>query len=39
MRPRTALFTLLIAAGCSSGPKYKIDDATLAQIPVQEKQG
>jgi len=29
---------VLWLAACGSGPKYKIDDATLAQIPVQEKQ-
>jgi outer membrane protein TolC len=25
--------------GCSSGPKYRIDDATLASIPLADKQG
>lgn len=42
MRPRlrhTLFIALLAAGGCSSGPKYKIDDSVFAQIPVQEKQG
>lgn len=29
----------LFAFGCGSGPKYRIDDSTLAQIPLAEKQG
>src|SRR5581483_2719794 len=29
----------LLLAGCGSGPKYKIDDNTLAQVPLAEKQG
>lgn len=39
MRLRHFLVAALLAAGCSSGPKYKIDDSVFAQIPVQEKQG
>jgi hypothetical protein len=38
MRARDASLVLFLAA-CGGGPKYKIDDAALAQIPVQEKQG
>ncbi len=29
----------LTLAGCSSGAKYKVDDASLASVPVEEKQG
>ncbi len=39
MRARDAVLTLLLVSGCGSGPKYKIDDNTLAQVPVTEKQG
>jgi hypothetical protein len=28
---------LMLAAGCASGPKYKIDESVLAQIPTSEK--
>jgi len=28
----------LLLVGCSSGPKYRIDDRALAQIPTEEKQ-
>jgi hypothetical protein len=38
MRARNYVVVLLLSA-CGGGPKYKIDDSTLAQIPVQEKQG
>ena len=35
----TLVFTSFIfAAGCGSGPKYKVDDALLADIPVAEKE-
>jgi hypothetical protein len=33
------ILVALLLAGCSSGPKYKIDDNTLAQVPLAEKQG
>jgi len=36
MRELGLLCMMLI--GCSSGPKYKIDDSVLAQIPTAEKQ-
>ena len=42
MRARDAVSLLLSFVGllgCGSGPKYKVDDATLAQIPLAEKQG
>src|SRR5262245_15378773 len=39
MRAREVLFFTLFLGACSSGPKYRIDDNTLAQIPLQEKQG
>jgi hypothetical protein len=40
MRARNAGLALFaFVAACSSGPKYKIDDNTLASIPVGEKQG
>lgn len=29
--------SLVLGAGCGGGPKYKIDDAVLADIPVAEK--
>ena len=29
---------VFLLAACSSGPKYKIDDSVLAQIPLAEKQ-
>src|SRR5438270_7684090 len=29
---------LLWVVGCSSGPKYRVDDMTLAKIPLAEKQ-
>ena len=35
----TLVFTSFIfAAGCGSGPKYKVDDALLADVPVAEKE-
>jgi outer membrane protein TolC len=38
MRARNAVLVAVLVGGCSSGPKYKIDDASLAQIPLAEKQ-
>jgi hypothetical protein len=35
----TLFVATLAVAGCSSGPKYKIDDSVFAQIPINEKQG
>lgn len=29
---------VMLLAGCASGPKYKIDESVLAQIPTAEKQ-
>jgi hypothetical protein len=39
MRARSAAVLALSLAACSSGPKYKVDDQTLATIPVDQKQG
>jgi|GEM_PF-2523671 len=36
---RIQLAGALLLAACSSTPKYVIDDALLAQIPINEKQG
>ena len=33
------LGAVLLLVGCSSGPKYKIDDNSLASVPLAEKQG
>ena len=40
MRARSVLTLTvgLLLSGCSSGPKYRIDDQTLAQVPLAEKQ-
>jgi hypothetical protein len=35
---RKLYLAVLLAAACSSGPKYTIDDSVLAQIPLAEKQ-
>lgn len=32
------LASFVFSAGCSSGPKYKIDEALLADVPVAEKE-
>ena len=37
--PSILLATCLLGPGCSSGPKYKIDDMLLADVSVAEKQG
>jgi hypothetical protein len=36
---RKLIAVTLFLCGCSSGPKYKIDDNSLASIPLAEKQG
>ena len=36
---RNAIFALLILGGCSSGPKYKVDDNLIASASVDEKRG
>ena len=38
MRLLLNLGAVLWLAGCSSGPKYKIDDNSLASVPLGEKQ-
>lgn len=39
MRARNGLWLALVVAGCSSGPKYKVDDKVIASLSVEQKQG
>ncbi|MSP59392.1 MAG: hypothetical protein EXR72_03445 [Myxococcales bacterium] len=38
MRSLQLPIVILLAVGCGSGPKYKVDDVSLAPIPIAEKQ-
>lgn len=36
---KLTLAVAVVMFGCGGGPKYRIDDAALASVPVQERQG